>query len=397
MQKQNEVDVGYPYKLFFYDWIWEENKIIYSASNCSAICETDIVTGDTIVLGKACEKKETHLFNGIYKWREYLIMPSWNARAALHLLNLETKEWSYITVDESRKEWLNFRGENVFEYNGYLYIFPFPLTVLKVDMEKKNIDYLFYPDIQPEADMRGEITSIEHIIYIPIKHKNKIYKFDLTTERWEIIEVNTELKGIDTLCYDGSLFWMTGIGQMICAWDEKKNESVSYKEFPKRFGKLVIRKGEEGFWFNSSIVYGDSVYFVPSDANMIIVFDCKNGEANELFIEDEWEKEQDTRVGRFSPVKYMGSKKKDNILMLMSNKNKNLIFINLETNKINKTEIKLCAQTEINKLILGTTVMYEGMVNLNTWLNYIGDVGQEHTIKNEIKEGIRGKTIYSLC
>lgn len=222
------------------------------------------------------------LFYGIYKLKKYLLLPSRNARTALHLFNLDTKELSYINIEESKKELLNFREENVFEYDDFLYIFPFSLTVMKVQIKTKSIEYLFYPDMNSEEDIRGEITYIGNMIYIPIKHKNIIFKFDLTTEQWEIIEVNTELKVIDTLCFDGKLFWMTGIGQMIWSWDEENNISVSYHKFPQRFKRLVNRKGEQGFWFNTSIVYGKSIYFVPCDANMVIEFDIENCEVSEF-------------------------------------------------------------------------------------------------------------------
>ena len=62
MNLQKHKDALYPYKLFFHDCIWEDNKIIYPASNCNAICETDISTGETIVIGRADEAKELLLF-----------------------------------------------------------------------------------------------------------------------------------------------------------------------------------------------------------------------------------------------------------------------------------------------------------------------------------------------
>lgn len=67
---------------------------------------------------------------------------------------------------------------------------------------------------------------------------------------------------------------------------------------------------------------------------MVIEFDIENCEGKELFIEDEWE--EDMRAGRFSTVKYMGTKSKDNILMMLSNKNKNLILVDMETKRIRK-------------------------------------------------------------
>lgn len=397
--QENCNNAMYPYKLFFYDCIWEGNEIIYPALNCNAICKTDITTGETQVIGMTDEENETMLSYGIYKWREYLILPNANAKTALNLFDLKTNEWSYITIDDTKKNWLNFRKENIFEYSGYLYIFSFSLVVLKVNIEKKTVDYLFYPDIKPDTDRRGEIAFIDNMVYVPIKHKNKIYKFDLTTEQWKILEVNTELRGIDTLCYDGRLFWMTGIGQMICSWDEDNNISVSYKKFPQRFKKLVIRKGEEGFWFNNSIVYGDSIYLVPCDANMIIEFDKKNGKANEFFIEDEWEDEEDTRVGRYSAIKYMGAKRKDNMLMMLSNKNKNLIFIDLDTKNISKKELKLSKKNGIDKLILRMpAVLQKGTLDLKSWVECISvSIGErQYNIKEKNTEETFGRKIYSF-
>ena len=60
--QKNRYDAGYPYKLFFYDFIWEKDKILYPASNCNALCETNIITGETIVIGRAEEEKEKLLF-----------------------------------------------------------------------------------------------------------------------------------------------------------------------------------------------------------------------------------------------------------------------------------------------------------------------------------------------
>lgn len=393
--QKNRYDAGYPYKLFFYDFIWEKDKILYPASNCNALCETNIITGETIVIGRAEEEKEKLLFHGIYKWKNYLILPGRDARCAISLFNLEKGEWSYINIDEDKREWLDFRETDVFEYNGYLYAFSSQLVVLKINIENKNIKFLFYPNIKSDEDMKGEITIIDNMIYIPIRHNNKIYKFDLSTEQWEVITVNTELKGIDTLCFDGELFWMTGVGRMICAWDEKKNMSIYFNKFPLKFKKLVNREDEQGFWFNSSIAYGNSIYFIPCDANMVIEFDIEHSEINEFLIKDEWEEKEDIREGRFSAIKYMGAKKKDNIIMMLSNKNKNLILIDMLSKKVTKTELKLSIREGFVKLIPTTLVIYEGMMKFKTWLEYVSVFGQDHKMKSGSQEESIGGKIYS--
>ncbi len=389
----------YPYKWFFYDCLWLEDKIVFPDSNCNAICETDIKTGRTQIVCTANEDEERLLFHGIYKWKDYLVLPARMARPALHLFDLKRREWSSILLEDGRKEWLNFREEAVFEYNEYLYIFPFPLIVLKVNVEKKCIDYIFYPDMEPNDDIRGEIVLKKNTIYIPVKHGRKIHKFDLALEQWEIIEVNTDLKGIDTLCYDGGQFWISGIGKMICSWNEEENISISYHDFPQGFDKLgtidecAVRKGEDGWWFGRSFLYGKSVYFVPNDANMLVEFDTEKKEMKELPIEGEEETKQSLQqMGRYSTIKYMGAKQKDNFLLLLSNRNKNLILLDLEKKETRATELEIRAEDELGKIILSRQKISEGVVNLGVWIKYVTHMGEQD--KEQAQEKQMGKRIY---
>ena len=398
---ENSTDaIPYQYKWFFYDCIWEGNKIIFAASNCNAICEMDISTGSTCIIEVADEEKDIFLSHGIYKWKEYIILPDRNAKPGLHLFNLTSREWSYIAVEDSRKGWMNFREEGVFEYNGYLYIFPSALVVLKVDIEKKSIDYIFYPDMKPEDDCRGEIAFIDDTVYIPTKHGVNIHKFDLTSEQWEIVEVKTDLKGIDTLCYDGRQFWMSGVGRMICSWDEEKNVSVSFYDFPQGFCKLeeiaesAAREDEDGWWFGESFLYGESIFFLPNDANMLIEFDTETKEIRELSIAGEEETQESLeRKGRFSAVKYMGAKQKDNLLMMLSNKNKNLILLDLRTKKAKKIELRIYSESEWDKIISTKRTMYEGLLNLQVWLKKV--INKENQYNVQQQREIVGKKIYS--
>lgn len=401
IDERNADTAMYPFKWFFNDCLWLEDKIIFPDSNCNAICETDIKTGSTRIVCIVNEDEERLLFHGIYKWKEWLILPARNAASGLHLFNLENRKWDCITVEENKKEWINFRGENVFEHNDCLYIFPLALVVLKVDIGKKSIDYIFYPEKEPESDLRGEVAFIGNTVYIPVKHSKKIYKFNLAFEKWEVIEVNTELKGIDTLCYDGRQFWMSGVGKMICSWNEEENVSVSYKNFPRGFCKLetinecAARDKEDGWWFGRSFWYGKSIYFIPGDANMLIVFDTEKKDMKELPIEGEEEtRESLGQEGRFSTIKYMVAKQRDNLLMMLSNKNKNLVLLDVDTKKTQITDLKICSETEMERIASSRQMVGEGMINLRVWL--------KNVISNENQCGIHepgeaaGKKIYSF-
>lgn len=364
-----EPDKEYLSKPFFYDCIWNDNEIVYPLANYNALCKTDILTGKTTIIGQAEEKNESLLYVGGYKWNDYIIFSSYKARAALAFYNIKRDEWSYIPVEKEKKNWLNFREENVFEYGGFLYIFPYAFVVLKVDVQKRNIEYLFYPNLNPSDDIRGELAKIDYKIYIPMRHKNIIYKFNLETEQIDTITVNTKLEGIDTLCFDGKLFWMTGIGKMICSWDETENICVSYDNYPESFGKFTEREEEKGWWFALSKVYHNAIYFIPSYANMLIKLDTKTLEMKEIAIKDEEEdRESLNRKGRFYIAKYGLGKQQNNRLMLLSTKNKNLVLVDLNTEKVKKTEFQMEHNIENYILKNINEILDDGMVSVSHWL-----------------------------
>lgn len=245
MQTAGEDD--YFYQLFFYDWVWEDQSIVYPAVNYNAICRTDLLTGETSVIGRAEEGDQTLLFVGIYKWEDSFLFSSRNARPALAFYQEDSRKWTYIDVEEDKRDWLDFREEDVFACGRYLYIFPCVFVVLKADMKQKTVTYLYYPDLKPMDDLRGETERVGQYIYIPARHSNKIYKFNLATEQMQVCSVDTELKGIDTLCFDGELFWLTGSGQMLVSWEEESGRCVSCHEFPPNFRKFTERENEDGW------------------------------------------------------------------------------------------------------------------------------------------------------
>ena len=383
-----DVDAEYLRKPFFYDCIWNEKELIYPLINYNALGKTDISSGVTTVISEIEEKNKFLLYIGAYKWKDYIILSSYQAKAALTFYNYKLDKWSYIPVEEEKKNWLNFREENVFEHDDFLYIFPYPFVILKVDIQKKKIEYIFYPDRNPSDDIRGEIVKVEEKIYIPMKHNNILYKFDLETEQIEIVTINTELKGIDTLCFTGNLFWMTGIGKMICSWDESRNISTSYQNFPEGFGKFTEREGEEGWWFTQSKVYNDSVYFVPSYANMLIRLDINTLEMKEVYIADEEEDENSIKKrGRCHVLKYGMGKQKNALLLLLSAKNKNLILIDLNTEEVKKVESQMQGNAGNYFINDMKNIVYEGNVEIKYWLenirssqNFVNQLDENKTV-----------------
>lgn len=382
--------MDYLQKLFFYDCVWDNDKIIYPAINNNILCETNIVTGETKIIEIFDEINKECLFVGIYKWNKYFILSSFYAKSALTFFDMESEEYIYINVDEEKHKWLNFREEDIIVFNKYIYIFSIELVIMKVDIEQKKIEYLFYPNIKPGDDFRGKIVKLYNKIYVSIRHSDLLYKFDLENEHMDIIDLNLNIKGINTLCFDGQLFWMTGAEKKIYSWNENSSENISYCEFPEKFEKIFGGESKECFWFANSFVYNECIYFVPGYANMLLEFDKKNGIFKEIIITDEEETEKSIgRKGRVSTAKYVVSKQKENILMLLSARNKNLILVNLENKKIEKINIFFQSKKELDKLFkINNKLDIDNLAYLITYMK------ERRISKIDKKEKNKGKEIY---
>lgn len=369
-----DADADYYHRLFFSDCLWEDNRIYYPLANYNLVCSTDIYTGETAVdqINDEEEKLETFTYVGIYSWKNYYILsPGRTKRSALCIYNKDSKECFFIPVEEEKKVWANFRGDKVFAFGKYIYIIPDYLVIVRVDTEKWEIEYIYYPDMEPAEGPTGQAACIGERVYIPLRCRSKIYEFNLQTEKLEPIMVDSELQGIDTLCFDGRLFWMTGIGRMICSWNKETGESKAYKNLPEN---LKTNDGSEeskgDMSFSRSIAYRNAVYFVPWFANMLIEF--KDGEITEIPLPEEEESEFTIhRTGRSGGMKYCVIKQKDNKLLLVSAKNRWIYILDLDTKKVDIVKIDInCEAWEKEQIREGET-LHERKISLPVFLNMI--------------------------
>ncbi len=123
---------------------------------------------------------------------------------------------------------------------------------------------------------------------------------------------------------------------------------------------------------------------------MLLEFDKKNGIFKEIIITDEEETEKSIgRKGRVSTAKYVVSKQKENILMLLSARNKNLILVNLENKKIEKINIFFQSKKELDKLFkINNKLDIDNLAYLITYMK------ERRISKIDKKEKNKGKEIY---
>lgn len=394
MMYQN-IDTEYYRKPFFIDAVWEGNDVIYPAINDNAVYKTNLLTGKTTVVTLINERKKNNLYVGIYKWRDYLILSGRNAEPALAFFDLQKKEWLYPDVEKEKHDWLDFRQEDVFEVENYIYIFSTKLVVAKIELSTKQIEFLNYPNANINDDLRGNLLRVGDFIYIPLRHSNRIYKFNLRTEQMDTLEVSTELKGIYTLCFDGDLFWLAGLGKMIYSWDEKSGECNKYENFPLGFQKIFCQKAVENDapYFSKSFLYRHSIYFIPCFANMLVELDLSSREMKEIKLMNEEENEESImRSNRLTATKYV-AKQNNGKLMLLSAKNKNIILIDLETKNVKITEFDI-SYDQSRKVVPDEYNMVSDIhVDLKRFIEY---VKQQQNKQRNYAGDIAGEKIFSV-
>ncbi len=390
------VDAEYVRKPFFIDAVWDGNDIIYPAINDNALYKTSLITGKTAVIELIEEKKKNNLYVGICKWHEYFILSSRNSRPALAFYNLHKREWKYIDVEKEKHGWLDFREEDVFEFDNYIYIFSAKLVVIRVDLCMDKMEFLYYPDANAGDELRGNILRVGDLVYIPLRHSNKIYRFDLKTEQTDILEVSTELKGIYTLCFDGSLFWLAGLGRMIYSWDEKTGECIKYEAFPRGFEMIFTKKADENDapCFSKSFLYQQSIYFVPCFANMLVKLDLSDRKLTEVKLQNEEETEATVmRSGRLTAAKYGAVKQNNDRLMLLSAKNKNIILVNLNSEGVEKVELDISQDKHREVVPDENNIINEIYVDLKRFIEYVKQ--RQNTQQNDTGDMV-GEEIFRM-
>ncbi|MXP77837.1 hypothetical protein GN277_21525 [Lachnospiraceae bacterium WCA-9-b2] len=68
-----------------------------------------------------------------------------------------------------------------------------------------------------------------------------------------------------TVTFDGEYFWLSGIGDEVLIWDEKKNEIIEVIQLKK-----VDRNCPWNMRFSSSRILGEYVYFSPVYYNKML-------------------------------------------------------------------------------------------------------------------------------
>lgn len=149
--------------------------------------------------------------------------------------------------------------------------------IIELNIDEQKIER--YYDLETN-EISGSVLVNNHIYILDVS-LGGICKFnclDKSIKKYLLTEINEHL---NTLCFDGHRFWMSGRKKRIYIWSEAENEIISIDDFPDSFGiynfsgkyQKILNCEENQFdvpLFLYSVYAEGYVWFIPFQTNEIL-------------------------------------------------------------------------------------------------------------------------------
>lgn len=253
---------------------------------------TDTLTNET---EKVCcfdkEEASSYLYGGIEICGNQVIgIP----RLASHIgiYRIDTREKLYISFNvPDDKYWKTGKFAVHIKYGNCIYMLGIRVPViLRLDLVTYELKYIdeWYQQIKKDITEEenelprffwGDVYSKDNIFYAPISCINAVLKFNMLDESIQIYYIGTEKNGFDTLCFDGTGFWLgASKGDRILHWVEQTQEiDRKITVLPDGFcpGKRP---------FMGSVLWQNQIWLIPFQANKLLRVEVGTGQVSEYRI-----------------------------------------------------------------------------------------------------------------
>lgn len=177
--------------------------------------------------------------------------------------------------------------------------------ILELDIQTRDISY---------HEICADTTQIvsggvlkDRCIYIVCSSPASIYKFDCSDKKKEMYLLSEIHDQLQTICFDGRKFWMSGRKKKIYVWEEETGETTILDGFPDSFGiynfsgkyeKVLNCEEVEADvpMFQTSVYVGSYVWFIPFQTNKILYIDKDDFSINVFPMENEEQTEEDVAM-----------------------------------------------------------------------------------------------------
>ena len=244
--------------------------------------------------------------------------------------HLEKDLWTKIPITNPNK--VRVEIENAWVINGRMYTISNGLKqVIEVDTDDFKV--IKYYNIANKDQEIGNCVLAKNSIYIVETGESAVYKFDVDSKTIQKIILPQIADNLNTICYDGQNFWLSGRCLKIYRWNEEVNDIAVIDDFPSNFGiynfagkySKSINYHQDSIddqLFLYSVYAGDKIWFIPFRTNEILYMEKGTMKINVFSIDHELQDEEDIKT-QFMDYKYiLEYVKDDRYIGLFSLKNK---------------------------------------------------------------------------
>ena len=329
---------------YFFNLLDIENNIFYfsdfyTKQICSFSEDTKLINYDFNC--NIDDIKGIERIIGIYSLGDLILLCPWN-KVNFLLLYKQTKKISKKQILNFSSGYLNFRNDDLFQYQNSVYIIS-DNVIIKSNCLFDKFEFLLQIGDNDKSCGHGQIICLDTKLYIPIQ--NIIYIFDMLLEKIcdEMIFNNCEM--IETLCYIEENFWFITSRNKIVKYDGKSDISYDLPfETSFMLGDKKIAK------FARCYVYGKYIWFLPLYTDVIIRMDIEKKLIEKVEIDEEKENVFTIQKKERKCIqKYLGITRNGNSVFFLSSKTENLYKLDLEKETIKLLDLSW--NKEINNLI----------------------------------------------
>ncbi len=246
----------------------------------------------------------------------------------------------------------------------------------------------------------------EKVLYSLSAESNQISCFNLNSKKTILYTLPDIVEKVNTICFDGRKFWMSGYGKKLYIWDKNKNEIETIEDFPYGFGIYSLNEKTDDILdcktehyeyptFSYSVEVGEYIWFIPYLTNKILYVSKDTYKMESLEIEDEIETMESLRTRNAIEGKYVLEYIRENrFIGIFSQKNRNIFEIDTKELGIKRKNFHFsydCYRKMID--VLRRDIFYENkLININSYFNgWLEIEGQKVALNTESV----GQKIYS--
>lgn len=209
--------------------------------------------------------------------------------------------WQRIQLENPQKT--RIRCVNAWSVERSIYIVAIGLgQILELNVDTNYIEG-YYNLLEGEEGAIAGSVLVGDDIYVVAKYPARIYKFNVLSKRVQTYFLPEVQDALETICYDGEMFWLSGQKLKIYLWEEG-GSAFSLEDFPEDFGiynfsgkyKELLNHGESRSdvpLFNAAVFGDHYAWFIPFHANEILYIDKETLKINKFFLENEEQTEED--------------------------------------------------------------------------------------------------------